>query len=67
MKEAASSRVGQFMEKYKSSYRMEARKLTVADRQHMEIERITNEACNKLKDTSDSGAEDPPLTGSCNQ
>lgn len=66
MKEATSSRVSQFLEKYKSSYRMEARKLTVADRQHLEIEKMASEACNKLKDTSDSG-EDPPLTGSCNQ
>lgn len=45
---------------------MEAKKLTVADRQHMEIEKMAREAYNKLKDTNDSGAEDTPLTGSCN-
>jgi hypothetical protein len=41
-KEMVSSRVGQFLDKYKSSYRIEARKLTVADRQHMEIEKMAN-------------------------
>lgn len=36
-KENVQNRVNLFIEKYKSSYRIESRKLTVADKQHQEI------------------------------
>ena len=36
-KENVQNRVHLFIDKYKSSYRIESRKLTVADRQHQEI------------------------------
>jgi hypothetical protein len=55
--EGVHSRAGQFLGHYKSSYRMEGRKLTVADKQHMEIEKMASEAA-RLKDTSDSAAEE---------
>lgn len=66
-KENTQSKVSQFLDKYKSNYRIENRKLTAADRQHLEIERMANEA-NKLKDTSDTGPEEieastPPKAG----